>query len=764
MHGVNISAIRTNNITTTPLATPSARESIDIASRLPDAASIKEHQTAPSDAARAGADTFIKKHTDSLLVGTGKALMLTGAVLAVVLAPLTISGAILGAAAAKIAKEKNIMPGEEHKLLTAGLIVGSLGTAGLYILGKTLATREQNTTKPSSSSSMTSTVKDVLPKQQSKVTELSASPAQHATMQKTSFSEIPRHELIELLNILNENISLGTGSHELRQFYEKYGDVVINPKSLFIEINKITNKGVKDDAMRLLFKFQMNNIGHDFSLGGNINIESKKTSFSRKIENWIKGQSWKTELTKLANEEIALEGSSRKLAFIKLFSSVSSFAENKDLNKDAETVKTVVKSIENGIELTNNPHTNLKDLSDKINNGELVTFSTGWRGHAVTITIKGDLLAYSNRGQVLDQKSAPGIHIYKIGNKEGITEDFLQKLLDADAIDSTLSHEEIIKEKQILLEAKPEQGKTTLKGELQLEFVGRISNKPQKVGNCSWASAKCAFQAGLVLTKMDELKESNHLDPKISEKRCVKKRLENAQKECTPIFKSFDLNHKRLELENIIEFLNENNENDKFLSEKDQFSLFSQFLQKFVGLDEEKTPDYNKQDYIAIKNVCDQILEKTKNVTISNAIISMNDCPREDADKAAQIFVSRELSSNGRTERSDKERNLPGAFAIIEDKEGIQLHYCTRFTENKPGAIPKSKKETVILNENLDQQGKYYQIKGRNEKFRTIEDIAKFVQSKSQDERFPNNAPLAFPVAEIALINEFKSDTLGKKY
>lgn len=78
---------------------------------------------------------FIKDAKGPALEITGRSLIGAGVAGAILLAPLAVGGAIIGAMGAKIAKEMRLAPGNEDKILTAGLVIGSFGSLGITLIG-----------------------------------------------------------------------------------------------------------------------------------------------------------------------------------------------------------------------------------------------------------------------------------------------------------------------------------------------------------------------------------------------------------------------------------------------------------------------------------------------------------------------------------------------------------------------------------------------------------------------------------------------------
>lgn len=149
--------------------------------------------------------------------------------------------------------------------------------------------------------------------------------------------------------------------------------------------------------------------------------------------------------------------------------------------------------IENAITTLASSKTSYNDLIQDILNEKVVLIQTGWSGHDTYVVIYKNLLLKCNRG---DQAITPGVEVYMM--KKAITPDIMQNLHEA-------------KEEEYFL--------NTIHEVLDLEKIYYLKMKPQKHGNCVWASAKAAiraawfavnFKAGLSRTAADRNARKNY--------------------------------------------------------------------------------------------------------------------------------------------------------------------------------------------------------------------------------------------------------------
>jgi len=402
----------------------------------------------------------------------------------------------------------------------------------------------------------------------------------------------------------------------------------------------------------------------------------------------------------------------------------------------------VKKSIEEGMNITTNSEINFNDLVDEIKSGKLISFATGWNRHATGLAIKDGVLAYANRGKGLN-KGQKGIVLYRIKSMENLTGELLRKLVEC--------QKESIEDRMIFLEGLEDQvdskGNPSLAKILNLKKILKIRKKSQKVRNCTWTSAKCVFEAGLILNDISSIEKKGIP--------ITKSQLKTIATHSRLLFKRFDIHHKMNALNNFMEFLNDHNKNHEFLSSANEFLLYTLFLQKFSSAYILKISE-NKKEIDKIRAL---ILEKTMSTSISNAIIPMNTISRRRANVAGRFAVVKEFSKikldnedqiiQSNTRKAEK-RNRPGAFALIADKEGLQLHYCMDPTVylNETTKISPQVATQISLTIDHDHQGFFYRIAEEQEKLRTIKDISNYLRERCILHRthYKAELPIPYPV------------------
>lgn len=108
---------------------------IESPTKFADSSQVQKEQQSKLKDVKNEAKVWVQNHA-GLVAGIGKNIQYVGLAGSLLLAPLAIPGALLGAVAAKIAKETKLMPGREDRLVTAGLIVGTLGLYGAFVVGR----------------------------------------------------------------------------------------------------------------------------------------------------------------------------------------------------------------------------------------------------------------------------------------------------------------------------------------------------------------------------------------------------------------------------------------------------------------------------------------------------------------------------------------------------------------------------------------------------------------------------------------------------
>ena len=148
---------------------------------------------------------------------------------------------------------------------------------------------------------------------------------------------------------------------------------------------------------------------------------------------------------------------------------------------------------------------NKQDIITLIRSGNPCVISSGFPGHILNISIRGNWLSIGNRGDKIDYNAnkshlnQPGSCLYRIPNlSEKLSPEFIERLLNKDV--SALQETQSMEHTQVL----------------------RIPRKGQKRGNCSYANAKLLVQDHLIFfvaeqkgIKLEDIKGEN--DPKWKE-------------------------------------------------------------------------------------------------------------------------------------------------------------------------------------------------------------------------------------------------------
>lgn len=497
-------------------------------------------------------------------------------------------------------------------------------------------------------------------------------------------------EDINPTNIAKIMKKLASGSSKnntyVEQAYEEHGSKIGDSNYLLKQIISIPDQKVQKEAMRDFLKFQLRNIGHSFSVGGEIEIYKSKESLFSKI---------KIFFTKA--KRLELEGDWQTKTHLKLSQSVSSFFasqttlklhanEEKNVKMQDEILSAINKSV-----YSDEKKLNKVDLERRIRAGELVIIPTGWLGHATEIIIKGNKIAYANRGQRLDNAGRSGISIYTMGENADISKFLDQLLIGEDGKNSILNiipffkNKEKERQKNFLEGDRP----NSLRNLLDVKDLIFLQKKGQKVGNCAWISAKCAFEASMYLLKLSPEYNENKTHAAIKQ-------------ECNEIYKAWNVEHKSNELESTLSLIKVINEGSEFLSKKDEFHLYAQILAKISSND----PSIDAQ---ALRN---KIINNLPNLPADDCIVRMNNLDDQTGKDLARRIVSKQLGEiitlkdtdfknlDGKLVYPDMaypkdykkafthyevgdvvyksngvdQRNRAGAYMLIETKGGVSLH------------------------------------------------------------------------------------------
>lgn len=426
-------------------------------------------------------------------------------------------------------------------------------------------------------------------------------------------------ELHRLLDSLPKSLYKETTFNKM---LSKYGGKIINPKYLLSQINLIQDRHSRNSAMNKMLELELKLIGHEFDVGGEIRIKNKRSnSFLKFIEQKIFG---------IDSRKVKLEGFDRIKAHGKVADSMESFLCAKRGGKEnlSEKEKMLLEALHKSVRYDEST-LKAREILNDIKSGKPVTIPTGWQGHAVEVTIYNGLLCYSNRGDH-GEGFQPGLHVYQI-NPDQIDLKFIKKLLVTSSYTPniyTIFH-------------RKKEAKDRLKWfehgmikELGAVHLTTISKPPQRVGNCSFASAKCGAEALELLL--------NFAKPGISRK---------AKKHAI----EYEYFVKKEQFAFFMDLLNDiqkSNRRGKILSESTEFRMISEMCQKFYT----DSPKY-----------LDEILEgkfSLSNYSVENCIMDLHDLSEANCRGYLDCLLR---------------FSLPGAFIIYKDRnhkvwlEGIDL-------------------------------------------------------------------------------------------
>lgn len=202
------------------------------------------------------------------------------------------------------------------------------------------------------------------------------------------------------------------------------------------------------------------------------------------------------------------EGSDRFLPYLQLAESLQSYlGKNPTLPAFLHSFPEMIKQ---------SPYLSCEQVMSKLDQGEIVTLSSGWSRHETSIVISKEFLIVGNRGDHCGDK--PGMKIYAIKNPSLLAEaiqalidnrDFvingLLALLQTHYKDNTNTVSQ--QAEKMSAEAKEKHIKffnKKLVELLDLEQIHYIPQKGQVSGNCTWLGAKMALKGSLILHHLQQ--------------------------------------------------------------------------------------------------------------------------------------------------------------------------------------------------------------------------------------------------------------------
>lgn len=223
---------------------------------------------------RAGDAANSMKESNALLIGSGAALTTVGIVGAVVLAPITVAGGILGISAKVIAKlmDKDV----PEKAMIASLVFGGLAIAGVQLMheGFEGLKDKQKATEPKNESPTGLTKKEPMQKAEkkvkTKVQEKKSENIEEKTPVESKMAQLnekieKKKELLKEEEQLIKNKGTLKGENEIRKNTSSLNEMAAKKLEADNEIRKLSSElrklGISDEAPRLTLNDVKNNKG-----------------------------------------------------------------------------------------------------------------------------------------------------------------------------------------------------------------------------------------------------------------------------------------------------------------------------------------------------------------------------------------------------------------------------------------------------------------------------------------------------------------------
>lgn len=299
----------------------------------------------------------------------------------------------------------------------------------------------------------------------------------------------------------------------------------------------ILNEIEKDSPRQAwLIREELKNLGHEFGLRGSFTVGKEKNK-----------------------AQVTLEGSFSFMSTSLLGESTVHFLEEEKNKSDSLLSKNFSKQQVEAIEMsmrqmpfcsrTNLTTSEKKNLLEKINRGEPVTFLPTWAGHALGASISNGYIAITNRGQrdfeTFNPQEPAKIKIYRY--QQPMTMQLLDGLLNNSQKNTLFKRQKRMRE---LEGRKP----GSLFHDHKLGYVGHIEKSRQTVGNCGYANAKGALHSTLLLTKLSEMNLENPNQTDVLK----------ANQAPQAIFKDFQIKNRLRKIQNLSHFF-EVSKDDIFL-------------------------------------------------------------------------------------------------------------------------------------------------------------------------------------------------------
>lgn len=420
----------------------------------------------------------------------------------------------------------------------------------------------------------------------------------------------------EIHKLLDDLVSHSAKAN-FNKFISSYGSKVVNPDYLLSQIQLIHDKHSRNSALNKLVEFELKIIGHDFNIGGEIEIKNKKTHAFYKII----GQ----KVFGLNSRKVRMEGYDRVKAHGKVADAMENFLCTKRNGKEnlSEKETLIIEALHKSAGYDpKDLNAKAKEILNDIKSGKPVTIPTGWQGHAVEVTIHNGLMCYSNLGRSTKNFNH-GMYVYKI-NPEKIDKKFIKKLLRTCSYYPN-AYTILLRDAEVKDRMKWFESAKGMFGQLEGEPVMTLLKQQQSVENCTFAAAKCGAEA---LELLFELKDVKQVEKNSSE------------------FELFLRKEQFSFFLNLVSGIQKSDRKNKILSDASEFRVISEICQKFFHspIEAKKAAEY-----------LDEILEDKfflEKYKIKDCIVDLHNVPQNQCKQ----YIGELLTSA-----------LPGSFIIYKD-------------------------------------------------------------------------------------------------
>lgn len=377
------------------------------------------------------------------------------------------------------------------------------------------------------------------------------------------------------------------------------------------------------------------------------------------------GHEWGIRLElQIGRHLVSTTGWNDSLAHTQLAHSINKFFSQEDLSPSAamltdEQKEVLKESLNRSIYYSGKSNSDLSQSASQAledyENHKPVIIGTGWHKHAVEVTLFKDhqgnsYLAYVNRGkrkrgEVLDPSSnASDMKIFKIQGK--VTEAVIKQIMGSLA--------ETDEESEKLTRMKWFEG-DGLKEALDLTPYQIVSKKDQKIGNCSFASAKGGFHASLIFVLMDHYLKQGDAESIAFDK---------AQNLAQFIFKDWEFWNRTTELDSFIQLLDK----DVIPSPLTPQAFFSLISEMATKITRRNLLKYGTSDYSVQTKIRDNIThmkELIENFT-KDCPLSIADCavPGLSNESAAKILQDQQSGSFLIHQLPVSNGTMPASYAV----------------------------------------------------------------------------------------------------